>query len=213
MNYQSIIFSRYLGDEQMLKLVSDEALINKMLEFEMALAKAQASIGIIPPHAADEINSVLSQLKINPVDLAEGTLQNGIPVISLLSLAKEKLTADTKKHLHYGATSQDAMDTAQSLMIKDVMSVIEQRMNTLIQNLTQLYSKYGDTPCMAHTRGQQAIPITFGFKVNVWIQPLKRQLQRLAEIKQRVLQVQLGGAAGTLSVYPGKAEQIGRAHV
>jgi 3-carboxy-cis,cis-muconate cycloisomerase len=208
MNYHSAIFSKYLGDEQLLQLVSDEALINKMLQFEKALAKAQASIGIIPANAADEINNALTQLKINPADLAAGTLQNGIPVISLLSMAKEKLSGDAKKYLHYGATSQDAMDTAQVLIIRDATHLIEERINTLIQKLTQLVKHYGETPCMAHSRGQQAIPITFGIKVNAWTNPLQRQLQRLREIKKRVLIVQLGGAAGTLAVYPDKAEEL-----
>jgi 3-carboxy-cis,cis-muconate cycloisomerase len=208
MNYQSIIFSKYLGDEQILQLVSDEALITKMLQFEMSLAKAQASVGIIPESIADEIYKILSQLKINPADLSAGTLQNGIPVISLLSLAKEKLSGEAKKQLHYGATSQDLMDTAQVLIIRDAVDLMEERINTLIQNLTQLLKQYGETPCMAHTRGQQAIPIIFGVKINGWLLPLQRQLQRLIEIKKRVLVVQLGGAAGTLAVYPDKAEAL-----
>ena len=208
MNYQSIIFSKYLGDGEMLQLVSDEALINKMLQFEIALAKAQASVGIIPAKVADEINRVLTPLKINPVDLSAGTLQNGIPVISLLSLVKEKLSDEAKKHLHYGATSQDVMDTAQVLMIRDAINLIEERINRLVKQFTQLVKQYGDTPCMAHTRGQQAIPITFGVKINAWLQPLKRQMQRLEEIKKRLLVVQLGGAAGTLSVYADKAQQL-----
>lgn len=208
MNYQSAIFSKYLGDEQLLQLVTDEALITKVLQFEMVLAKAQASLNIIPKNVAEEINIVLSQLTINPADLAEGTLQNGVPVITLLSLVKEKLSAEAKKYLHYGATSQDAMDTAQVLMIRDTIVIIEEKVNVLIRNLTQLYNQYGETPCMAHTRWQKAVPITFGIKINAWLQPLKRQLQRLTEIAGRILQVQLGGAAGNLSAYKGKGASL-----
>jgi 3-carboxy-cis,cis-muconate cycloisomerase len=208
MDYPSAIFSKYLGDEQLFQLVSDEALINEMLHFETALAQAQAHVGIIPAAAADEINNVLTQLKIIPADLAAGTLQNGIPVISLLAIAKEKLSGDVKKYLHYGATSQDAMDTAQVLMITNVAEVMEQRVKLLIQHLTQLSQQYGETTCMAHTRGQQAVPITFEVKINAWLNPLQRQLQRLQEIKQRLFVVQLGGAAGTLSDYPDKAAPL-----
>jgi 3-carboxy-cis,cis-muconate cycloisomerase len=208
MNYHSTIFSKYLGDGQMLQLVSDDALINKMLQFEMALAKAQSIIGIIPVAAADEINNVLTQLKINPAGLAAGTLQNGIPVIGFLNLAKEKLSDDAKKHLHYGATSQDVMDTAQVLIIRDAVNLIEERIILVIENLAKLLKQYGEIPCMAHTRGQQAIPITFAVKINAWLQPLQRQLQRLTEFKKRILTVQLGGAAGTLAVYPDKAEEL-----
>ena len=96
-------------------------------------------------------------------------MQNGIPVISLLLLAKEKLSGDTKKYLHYGATSQDAMDTAQVLIIRDALHLIEARINTLVQSLTQLLKQFGETPCIAHTRGLQAIPIIFGVKINAWL--------------------------------------------
>src|SRR5436189_1230923 len=133
MNYQSIIFSKYLGDEQMLHIVSDEALISKMLQFEIGLAKAQASIDLIPAKVAAEINYILTPLKINPAELSLGTLQHGIPVIPLLSLLKEKLSTDGKKHLHYGATSQDVMDTAQVLIIRDAIVLFEERVTKLIQ--------------------------------------------------------------------------------
>ncbi len=208
MNYQSTIFSKYLGDEQMLQLVSDEALINGMLMFEMALARAQASVGIIPREAANEINDVLYKLNINPEDLAAGTLQNGVPVISLLSIATSYLSDEVKKHLHYGGTSQDTMDTAQVLMIRDAVNLIEERTNTFIKNLAQLLNQHGNNPCMARTRGQQAIPVTFGVKINAWLQPLQRQIERLTEIRKRLLVVQLGGAAGTLSSYPDKATAV-----
>ena len=116
--------------------------------------------------------------------LSAGTLKNGVPVVTLLSLIKEDLPAEAKKYLHYGATSQDVMDTAQILMIREAIGLIEKDIDTLIQNLSLLSDQYGNAPCMAHTRGQQAIPITFGIKINAWMQPLQRQLQRLDEIKK-----------------------------
>ena len=97
MNYQSIIFSKYLSDKTMTSLVSDEALISKILRFEMALARAQAKLNIIPQQSADEIEKVLSMLKIEPINLADGTLENGIPTVTLLSLAKDKLSNEAKR--------------------------------------------------------------------------------------------------------------------
>ncbi|MEO7044288.1 MAG: lyase family protein [Ferruginibacter sp.] len=208
MNYHSIIFSQYLGDEQLREIVSDEAMINKILQFEMALAKVQSKLGIISKKTADEINSKLANLKIDPKDLAEGTLQNGMPVISVLAIAKEKLSIEARKCVHYGATSQDSMDTAQSLIIKDAIEVIEENTDTLIKNLTGLIKQFGKITCMAHTRGQQAVPITFSIKINAWLQPLQRQIDRLKELKQRVLVVQLGGAVGTLSVIGKKSKNL-----
>ena len=99
------------------------------------------------------------------------------------------------------------MDTALVLMIQEVIDLIVERINKLSIHLLALKNEFGKTPCMAHTRGQQAVPVTLEVKINAWLHPLQRQLERIAEIKKRVLVVQLGGAAGTLAVYPDKATQ------
>src|SRR6476659_8168511 len=181
----SSMFSKYLSDDEMVKICSEEKAIEKMLQFETALAIAQAKLNIIPNEAAREINHELNQIKIAPEALAEGTLKNGVPVLSFLSIAKEKLSSASKQYLHFGATSQDVMDTAQVIIMKDAMILLEERLNTFIYHLTQLINQFGNTPCMSRTRGQLAIPITFGIKINAWLQPLQRQMQRLPEIKKR----------------------------
>ena len=208
MIYQTGIFSQYLSDPQMTVVVSDEASIKRMLQFEASLAAAQATLGLIPNNAAAEIDEVLAATSINPGELSAGTLQNGIPVVTLLELVKNKLSADTKKYFHYGSTSQDVIDTAQVLMFDEAIGLIEPGINSLMQHLEKLIDSYGDVPCMSRTRGQHAIPITFGIKVNAWLHPLQRQRQRLSELKKRLLVVQLGGAAGTLSGYPEKATEL-----
>ena len=205
MSYQTGIFSRYLSDPGMALVVSDEALIKRMLHFEVSLAAAQATVGLIPGKAAKEIKQSLAGISINPGDLADGTLQNGIPVVTLLEMARKSLPDDVKKHFHYGATSQDVLDTAQALMFNEAIGLIEPGIISLMEQLSRLVESYGSVPCMARTRGQHAVPITFEIKVNAWLQPLQRQLLRLLEIKKRLLVVQLGGAAGTLSAYPEKA--------
>jgi len=111
----SLIFSKYLSNEIMRDIVSDETLIQKMLLFETALANAQASINIIPTQSAEEITDVLRQIRIEPAELAEGTLQNGVPAITFLSLIKKHLSTEAQKHLHYGTTSQDVIDPAKVL--------------------------------------------------------------------------------------------------
>jgi len=204
----SSIFSKYLSDEAMLAIVSDDVVIQKMLQFEMSLATAQAKLDMIQKEAATEINRQLSQLKISPEDLAESTLKNGVPVLSLLSIPKEKLSSASKQYLHFGTTSQDVMDTAQVLIIKDAIGLIEERLQALVQHLQQLLNEYGNVPCMSRTRGQLAIPITFGVKINAWLLPLQTQVERLHEIKKRIFVVQLGGAAGTLSDYGDKGKLL-----
>jgi 3-carboxy-cis,cis-muconate cycloisomerase len=179
-----------------------------MLQFEMALSTAQSKLNMIPDEAATEINQILSKIKISPGELAEGTLKNGVPVITFLSLIKERLSSATKNHLHYGTTAQDVMDTAQILIIKDAIALIEKKLQLFIQHLQKLADQYGNVPCMARTRGQLAMPITFGIKVNAWLLPLQRQVERLNEMKKRLLCVQLGGAVGNLSVYQDKGEAL-----
>ncbi|HEY5918682.1 MAG TPA: hypothetical protein VIU13_14805, partial [Chryseolinea sp.] len=123
MNYQSAIYSKYLSDERMLAVVSDEALIKKMLMFEANLSRAQQKLGIIPSSVAEKIITVIDNAKVRPDDLAEGTLQHGIPVIPLLTIVKNLLDEDSKPFLHYGVTSQDTLDTAQILIVSDGISV------------------------------------------------------------------------------------------
>ena len=202
------MFSKYLSDDEMVKICSEEKAIEKMLQFETALAITQAKLNIIPHEAATEINHELNQIKIAPEDLAEGTLKNGVPVLSLLLIAKEKLSAASRQYLHFGATSQDVMDTAQVLIIKDAIALMEERSRMLIEHLEQLINQHGNVPCMARTRGQLAIPITFDVKINAWLLPLQRQVERLKEIKKRIFIVELGGAAGTLSVYGEKGNLL-----
>ncbi len=171
MTYQSTLFSGYLGDAEMQRIVSDEALIEGIVQFEAALAKGQAQLGIISQKVADELTAALSQVKIEPKDLVEGTLQHGIPIIPLLSIIKENLSSEAQKYLHFGATSQDALDTAQVLLLKKSVEVLVQRITRLIGHLSVLKEKVGQTPCMAHTRGQQALPITFDVKIGAWLHP------------------------------------------
>lgn len=208
MNTQSVIFSKYLSDDAMVSVVGDEALINKILLFEKSLAKAQSKLDIIPTGVAEEILDTLEKIEITSSDLDVGTLENGIPVITILELAKTRLSGEAQKYIHYGSTSQDALDTAQVLIIRDAIRIISEKINLLIQNLESLLEKYGNTPCMARTRGQLAFPITFGTKINAWLEPLRRQLLRLSEISQRLLKIQLGGPAGSMALFKDNAEGL-----
>ena len=211
MAHSSEIFSLYLSDEEMVSAVSDDALVKKMLHFEIALANAQAKLKMIPSTAAREISSVLSSIKISPADLADSAIQHGAPVLGLLTMAKEKLSKETRKWIHYGATSQDAMDTALVLILREAMNIILGRTASLNQQLKKIRKKFGHVPCMARTRDQLALPIRFGFKMNTWIQPFQRQMQRIREILPRLYRLQLGGAVGDGQIYASKGAALIRA--
>lgn len=179
-----------------------------MIAFEIALATAESRVGIIPEKAAQTIREKLSTINIHPSDLAEGTLKNGIPTIAFLSKIKEQLPAEVKDFLHLGATSQDVMDTAQVLMIQQAIPILEGRITELLQNFLILMERHGETACIARTRWQQATPIPFGLKIVNWAMPLLRNLERLQEMKKRLLVVQLGGASGSLAALEQKGFQV-----
>lgn len=193
------MYSQYLSDSKIQSLVDGTAVLNKMVLVEIALAKVQAKQGIIPKEASKEITKKLKHFAPPVEDLAQGTLQNGIPTISLLALAKKNLSAPTKDYLHFGATSQDIIDTATILVIKDVVKEFENRLLKIIKKLTSLSRKHEQTYMVARTRTQQAIPMSFGLKVHNWVQPLQRHLDRCKEMKSRLLVVQFGGAGGNLA--------------
>ncbi|MDX1938701.1 MAG: lyase family protein [Flavihumibacter sp.] len=207
MNYQSTIFSAYLSDPEIATLISDEALIKKMLQFEAALATAQAKLGMIPQTAADEIKTVLNAITILPADLSAGTLQNGIPVVTLVALVKQQLSKEAQPYFHFGTTSQDVMDTAMVLLVKDALAVINNRTTGLIQALQHLSQQYGATPCMARTRAQLAMPVTFAHKINAWLQPLQNQAAGIQQLKKNMA-LQLGGAAGDAAAFGNNATAL-----
>ncbi|MEZ5009773.1 MAG: lyase family protein [Chitinophagales bacterium] len=207
-NYISSIFQSYLSDNTLANIVSGESFIQKMLQFEMALAKCQAELDIIPKTAAQEIITVVSSIQIQPESLAESTRNNGIPTIELLNQIKAKLSASSASYLHYGATSQDVIDTAYVLMIKESIEVLEARLKVAIQAFGKQLQANKDIVIVGRTRTQQAVPLTLGIKIANWINPLIHQYHHLEHIKTNVLRVQLGGAVGSLSTIKDQGQAL-----
>ena len=205
------MFASYLSDPELAAICSEERFIKQMLAFEQALAVVQGRLGVIPSDAATTIAETLNSLFISTESLTEGTRQNGVPTIPLLALAKKELPESARAYLHWGVTSQDVMDTAQVLIIREVAGILETRISQLLTNLTDLNTRFGNTPMIGRTRTQQAVPILFGQKVTNWSSPLVRHLARLEQLKPRVLVVQLGGAAGNLSALGNSGQAVAQA--
>jgi 3-carboxy-cis,cis-muconate cycloisomerase len=198
----------YLKNPNITFITSAENNIQKMLFFEIALAKVQGDLGLIPKEAANAISENLVGLKISSEQLQEGFLQNGIPTITLIEISKKSLPDFAKDYLHFGATSQDVIDTSQVLVIKEFIEFIENDIKKLLISLGQTIESEGDIPMVGRTRTQHAVPILFGQKVANWASSLIRHLERLQEIKPRLLVVQLGGAAGNLSVLGENGQKV-----
>lgn len=205
------MYSLYLADPEIAQLCSPEHFIRQMLSFEVALATAQGKVGFIPAEAATIIARTLPGLAISPESLAGGTRQNGVPTIPLLAMVRDALPESARSHLHQGATSQDVMDTTQVLIINEIVDVLEVRIHQLLVNLDELTVRFGHVSVMGRTRTQQALPIVFGQKIASWRMPLVRHLDRLAQLKPRVLVVQLGGAVGNLAAFGQQGQAIAQA--
>ncbi len=205
------MYSTYLADPEIARFCSPEQFIRQMVLVETALARVQGQLGIIPAEAAAVIAHILPGLTILPASLTDGTYQNGVPTIPLLALLRQALPDAVRPYLHVGATSQDIMDTAQVLIIREVIVVLTAQINQLLNNLADWQACAGDVPMMGRTRTQQALPITFGQKLTSWSSPLVRHLTRLEQLKPRLLLVQLGGPVGNLAAFSNQGQAVAQA--
>ena len=186
-----------------MRAVCDDAVyLQYMLDFEAALARAEAVVGVIPAGATQPIAKACRADAFDLPALAETATRSGnlaIPLVKALTAAVAKTDADAARYVHWGATSQDAIDTGLVLQLRDAFDVIESDLRHLCRRLAHLADKHRATPMPARTWMQHAVPTVFGLRVAGWLDALTRHRTRLREIRKRVLVVQFGGAAGTLA--------------
>ena len=195
----SRLYSPLFGDEQTAVLLSDEAAVARMVEVEAALARAQAQLGIVPQAAADAVSTLAGTFTPDLDALAAGVAHDGLPMIALLRQLRGQLASEHASWLHWGATTQDILDTALMLQLRAVLELLEARLNETVRALATLADTHRYTLMAGRTHSQQALPITFGLKVANWLAPLLRWRERLSQLRPRLLVVQFGGATGTLS--------------
>lgn len=186
-------------------IFSDYALLQYMIQAEVALAKAQAEVGVIPEAAAETIAHVAQTQSIQAIDfdklaIAAGLAGNvAIPFVKQFTAAVKAVDEDASRYVHWGATSQDILDTACILQAQSAFKIIELQLQTAYSTSLDLAEKYRTEVMIGRTWLQQALPITFGYKAARWASSFKRDLDRLEQIKMRVLTAQLGGAVGSLA--------------
>ena len=195
----SLIFRDIFSTPAMRRVFSDENRIQRYLDIEAALARAQARLGIIPREAAEEIARQALVEKFDLAKLKARTEIIGYPVLPVV----EQLVALCANHLgewaHWGATTQDITDTAAVLQVREALALVDDDLKAISESLAALAARYRDTPMAGRSNLQQAVPITFGFKVAVVLAALDRHRARLRELRPRVLVGEFGGAAGTLA--------------
>lgn len=195
---ESTIFKDMFGTPSMRAIFDDAATVRRYVEVEVALARVQGKMGIIPEHAAKAIMERANVLKIDMETLKAETEIVGYPILPLVNQLS-KMCGPEGEYLHWGATTQDIMDTATVLQIRDALKIVETELAELDDVLSDLSERYRDTPMAGRTHLQHALPITFGYKTAIWLLMIRRHRERLVQLKPRVLIGQFGGAAGTLA--------------
>lgn len=199
----TIIDSDILGDifstQAMRNVWSDENRTAKYVAIEAALAKVQGRLGLIPAEAAAEIVRVCQIENIDMVTLKAETVRIGYPILGVVSqinlLCREKLG----EYCHWGATTQDITDTATVLQIREALAIVDADLKAIGDDLAALAKKHRDTPMIGRSNLQQAVPVTFGYKMAGLLSAIERHRERLAQLRPRVLQGEFAGAAGTLA--------------
>jgi 3-carboxy-cis,cis-muconate cycloisomerase len=183
-------------------LFSDESVLQAMLEFETALARAEARSGVIPSQAADAIRAAAKTGNFDIAALADATFRAGTPAIPLVKMLTDQVrTADAEaaRFVHWGATSQDIADTAMSLLLKRAEPILIGDLERLEKLLTDLSERHKDSIMLGRTLLQAAPPVTFGLKAAGWLAPVRRGRRRLQKALQVAAVLQFGGATGTLA--------------
>jgi 3-carboxy-cis,cis-muconate cycloisomerase len=194
----SLLFRDAFGTAAMRDIFSDTALVARYVEVEVALAKAEARVGVIPAAAADEIARRADASKLDVEMLRKETDLVGYPILPVVhQLVKQ--CGGAGRYVHWGATTQDIMDTAVVLQMRDALTIVGDDIAALRGILVDLAKKHRDTAMAGRTHLQQALPVTFGYKAAIWLAMFDRHAARLEELKPRVLVGQFAGAAGTLA--------------
>jgi len=194
----SDIFKDMFGSAEMRAVFSDDNQLKCFVAAEVALAVAQGRTGVIPQEAADAIVKLAPSVAIDLAALKHEAENVGYPILGLVRQLSQNL-GEAGRYVHWGATTQDIVDTATVLQIRAGLALIERDMTAVSAALAGLAQKYRDTPMAGRTHLQQALPITFGYKCAIWLSMMDRHAERLRELKPRALVAQLGGAAGTLA--------------
>jgi 3-carboxy-cis,cis-muconate cycloisomerase len=206
----SILFRDAFGTPAMREVFSDFALISRYAEVEIALARAEARCGVIPAGAAEQIAERTDVAALDFDLLRRETDIVGYPILPLVQqMAKQ--CGEAGRYVHWGATTQDIMDTAVILQVREGLKIVEADIAALRGILAGLSRRYRDTPMAGRTHLQQALPVTFGYKTAIWLAMFDRHAERLEQLKPRVLVGQFAGAAGTLASLGDKGFEVQRA--
>jgi len=195
------IYADDFGDPQIREVFSERGVVESWLLFEATLAQVQGELGMIPRDAAEEIVRKGSLEHVSIERVARIYRETRLSSVSFIRAFREVCAGDAGEYIHFGATTQDLFDTSLALRLKRALDVIAQEAETLHRLLVDLARRHRDTIMPGRTHGQQALPITLGFKLAVWSEAIREHLERFREIMPRVLVGNITGAVGNFASF------------
>jgi 3-carboxy-cis,cis-muconate cycloisomerase len=208
--FDSALFRDMFGTEAMRAVFDDRALVARYVEVEVALARAESRVGVIPSDAGAAIARAAAGVQLDFDRLKRETDNVGYPILPVVAQLSA-LCGDAGRYIHWGATTQDIMDTATVLQMRAGLDLVAADVEALRGILAALAKKHRDTPMAGRTHLQQALPVTFGYKAAIWLAALDRHAERLAQLRPRVEVVEFAGAAGTLASIGAQGLEVQRA--
>ncbi|MEW6427542.1 MAG: adenylosuccinate lyase family protein [Thermodesulfobacteriota bacterium] len=199
------ILQRGFSTPELLAVFEERTRLQRWLDVEAALAASQAELGVIPGEAAEEIAARAQLDRLDLTRLREEFARTRNSLVPLLRVLRASCAANYGEYVHFGATTQDVLDTAMVLEQRDALALIYRDLRGLASVLATLAERYRTTPMAGRTHGQQALPITFGFKCAVWLAETNRHLDRVLAMAAQLRYGQLGGAVGSLAAFGERA--------
>ena len=197
--YDSLIYGNIFSSQPMREIWSDQSRIQRYLDFERALAEAQAALDVIPKDAAEEIGRHCQAGEMDFDKLRQATEHVGYPVLPVVQQLVALCKGNLGQWAHWGATTQDITDTATVLQIRSSLELVGTALADISGALAKLALAHRDTPMIGRSNLQQAVPMTFGYKAAVWLAGIERHRERLEQLRPRVLVGEFGGAVGSLN--------------
>ncbi len=194
--------------EAMNQIFSEKGRFQRWLDVEASLARVQAALSIIPKEAADAISRKANAELLDLKRYREMYQQTGHPMVAMLRLFQPLVEGGYGQYVHFGATTQDIMDTAMMVALKKAHEIIYSSLRRIELDLLNMAEKHADTLMVGRTHAVQALPITFGYKVAIWAREIRRDIQRLKECRNRIFVAQLCGAVGTMAAFGSKGPEI-----
>ncbi|AHC51082.1 adenylosuccinate lyase [Sulfolobus acidocaldarius SUSAZ] len=205
MDHDICVLEWRYGSKEMRQLFSRKNIVKTMAEVEIALLYALSKLGLIKETDVKKVEDIIDKIDLNRVDELERKLGHDVMA---LTVHMAELSGEAGDFIHFGATSNDIIDTANAIIVKKALKIVKKKLRDIIVILIEYSRKYKDTIMVGRTHGQHALPITLGFKFANYVYEYSRSLERIYELEKRVVRIKMAGAVGTMAAWKGHGTTI-----